>query len=979
MDNSDLFSRYAVNETDLALAGRFLHADERVWREACHVPPHLHPDYEVIIPLAGEYRCLVAARYVAARPGQIVLVRPGTWHEDHCPGRVSFRTFVFSSVLPAGSLFARDAAVPLVWTDRTGWWDALWLRARSLAADHRPWGRSLADALATEALAWLCEQAPAGSLDAGLARGLRRGALARRLEEAFLAIGGRPSGLAGLARHVGLPPRTLRARCVRELGESPSRLWLAWRLRRAHDLLVHTQATCAAIAEGLGFASAAHFSRAFRSRFGNSPAGLRAAAIGKPTAAAVKALAPLSSMVGGMDHPTDNYTLALRSAEVQQPDRDHELRLGDHLNLTLGLRDGLVTESRLEANGVVWADGPWLARFGVRDQAGRYAVSSRIRQVGDTGAPAPGAPTRRTLEFAPDWTGAFRPDVRLRLTCDWEDHRLDVAITLLSRHDAPLALEQASLCWQRAGIDGIACFPVPFGETGGRSRPLPLSEQPTNFALARDGAVLLLGTESLLLARRPRNVDQRIEVYRDGDGLGFGILGRTLAEELAEGWLAPGEERDLGAACLMAGRTGLASALRTHRAWMRQHGIGIPAGYQPPLSYCMFYEAECTWGATELCQGLETAADLGCELLYTDQGWETSFGSGLWDEARLGPCASFVAAARARGLGVGVLVALHSVETAVWGLGPAKKDRRGATRCGDAWHEVGICPANPAWQTEKTQRLVRLVDDGVGFFSFDFHNYTGSGFNPLLPDAECCDPSHGHAVPLPRWGHAQGVAAQQAAVRRARGQVLIESHDWMLAGACELPCYLHPGSCQELWGFEYMWHPLQDLLSGRIHNLYWYNLAYERPLYLHIDLRSESPHLVVFWYMASVIRHLGIGAVAGLPAERKAVIRAAIAVWKQHRDWFVHGAFDGPDPCVHVHTLPDRGAVVMVFNDQDTPTQRRLELSPVSLGVSGTARVTAIIGDAPLTWDVTRGLQAEITLPPLGVAGWRVEAHPAKT
>ena len=55
-----------------------------------------------------------------------------------------------------------------------------------------------------------------------------------------------------------------------------------------------------------------------------------------------------------------------------------------------------------------------------------------------------------------------------------------------------------------------------------------------------------------------------------------------------------------------------------------------------------------------------------------------------------------------------------------------------------------------------------------------------------------------------------------------------------------------------------MWAPMEDLLSGRAITLYYYNLAYGLPLYIHIDLRADNQNALVFWN-ASTCRHLGIG------------------------------------------------------------------------------------------------------------------------
>ena len=88
----------------------------------------------------------------------------------------------------------------------------------------------------------------------------------------------------------------------------------------------------------------------------------------------------------------------------------------------------------------------------------------------------------------------------------------------------------------------------------------------------------------------------------------------------------------------------------------------------------------------------------------------------------------------------------------------------------------------------------------------------------------------------------------------------IEAHD-RIAGEF-LPLYYQHGTenaHDELWGFEYMWDPYTDLLSGKALSLYEYNLAYDIPLYLHINSAHDSPTMLAFWWYASCCRHLGIG------------------------------------------------------------------------------------------------------------------------
>ena len=69
-----------------------------------------------------------------------------------------------------------------------------------------------------------------------------------------------------------------------------------------------------------------------------------------------------------------------------------------------------------------------------------------------------------------------------------------------------------------------------------------------------------------------------------------------------------------------------------------------------------------------------------------------------------------------------------------------------------------------------------------------------------------------------------------------------------------------------------MWDPLNDIVvtgskyitNMRAKSLYYYNLAYNIPLYLHINLKTDNANALAFWWYASTCRHLGIGGKYGV-------------------------------------------------------------------------------------------------------------------
>ena len=122
------------------------------------------------------------------------------------------------------------------------------------------------------------------------------------------------------------------------------------------------------------------------------------------------------------------------------------------------------------------------------------------------------------------------------------------------------------------------------------------------------------------------------------------------------------------------------------------------------------------------------------------------------------------------------------------------------------------------------------------------------------------------------------------------------------------------GSFDEKWGFELMWQPMEDLLSGRARSLYYYNLGCNVPIYLHIDLRGDNEHALVFWWYASACRHLGIGGTHDNPVIA-GVHRQAMQRYRRLARFYKRGDFYGVNEEVHVHVLTAENAfVVNLFN-----------------------------------------------------------------
>jgi hypothetical protein len=225
-----------------------------------------------------------------------------------------------------------------------------------------------------------------------------------------------------------------------------------------------------------------------------------------------------------------------------------------------------------------------------------------------------------------------------------------------------------------------------------------------------------------------------------------------------------------------------------------------------------------------------------------------------------------------------------------------------------------ICMGSKAYMDEAEKRLMANCADGVVYLMFD-----GTGWNGW-----CVDPRHGHPVPYLQEDHMRNCIELAKRVHSKYPKVLIEMHDMLDGGTPRrmTPVYYKYGlplSYDENWGFELMWNPMEDIKEGRGLAMYYYNLACNVPIYLHIDLRKDNEHCVMLWWFASTARHLGIGGTNKDPKTVEAQ-KAAMKYYKQFERFFKRGEFYGINEEIHLHVLPEENAfVINMFNLSDKP------------------------------------------------------------
>ncbi len=454
--------------------------------------------------------------------------------------------------------------------------------------------------------------------------------------------------------------------------------------------------------------------------------------------------------------------------------------------------------------------------------------------------------------------------------------------------------------------------------------------------------------------------------WRTGEGLSqpemvlrFGGAGRWKQgdpEEAAR--LEPGASFTFGVTRYQVVDGGWREAAYAFRRFMEAQGHCVPPGYNPPVHWNELYDNPLWWGPdsterraqfyrqADMLVEAEKAREFGCEALYLDPGWDTSFASSVWDASRLGPQEDFVKLLKEK---FGLSLALHTPLAGWSDVNAYPVEARRMNREGERLN--ALCSAAPAYIETKASRLIELSRRGAVFLMFDGSAFTG----------ECWDKSHGHALPLTRQEHCDAYRRLARMVHEACPSVLIEQHDPVVAGVNVryAPTYfLHgtAGDFDELWGYEYMWDPMSDLYSGRALSLYYVNLAYSIPIYLHIDLRKDNPNALMFWWYASTCRHLGIGGKHPDPKVWEAHKRGMRAYLRLKR-FYTQGVFYGLEEMVHAHTLPGEGRCVLnVFNLEDVELEREIRFRLADVGLAqGAARVegaTALVKGDEITLSV---------------------------
>jgi len=378
--------------------------------------------------------------------------------------------------------------------------------------------------------------------------------------------------------------------------------------------------------------------------------------------------------------------------------------------------------------------------------------------------------------------------------------------------------------------------------------------------------------------------------------------------------LKPGTSFTFGVTRIKSVHGGWKQAFYAFRDFLDRNGHSTPKGFNPHVQWNVLYDAGFAYHSkTSLVPELEKAREIGCEAIYLDPRWDTAWSSSIWAEDRLGKQKDFVRILKKeygfKGLALHTPLApwtnasTYSGEARVMN----KDGSRGQTLCGTSRQYI----------KEKTKHLRKLGKDGAFQFLYDGNWFEGG----------CYDPNHGHSIPNTRQEWLDAQLKLSRTVHETCPDVLVELHDPIIGPGVPryAPTYIlygKRGSFDELWAYEFMITPDEDLNDGRALCLYYINLACNMPIYVHTDLHRDTETALHFWWFASTCRHLGFG---GRSPKEKIwnTHKKAMKTYMHLKEFFTQGAFYGIDEMIHVHTLSKRkAAVINCFNLHDSSSVR---------------------------------------------------------
>ena len=209
---------------------------------------------------------------------------------------------------------------------------------------------------------------------------------------------------------------------------------------------------------------------------------------------------------------------------------------------------------------------------------------------------------------------------------------------------------------------------------------------------------------------------------------------------------------------------------------------------------------------SDMKQEAAKAREIGCQALYLDPGWDTSFASKIWDESRLGKMRDFSAMLRDE---YGLKLSLHTPLSG-WCNPTSYAPEINRMDAEGKRIEMSLCGASKQYVDETFRRAGPSCRRRRHLFHVRRHH----------DERRMLGPAHGHAVPSTREEHVAATNRLARMVHARHPALLIEMHDQMLGGTHlrYVPTYYGHGrgpashetnaaGFDSVWAFELMWTP----------------------------------------------------------------------------------------------------------------------------------------------------------------------------
>ena len=240
-------------------------------------PRHQHTNYEVILIDRGPYRCELNSEQVTVVDGQVLVIKPGDWHQDHLrDGQrhyvVHFRLVGAIPGEKAMPLFCEGLRPASQVCQGNYAHDMFFLRELRREAEEKALHAPAVQDSLLEALFWrIVRGLPAETLSDTFRRLPQAEAQRERIAAVFDRHLKPNPTVPELAAELGMSPRRFTTLCLQMFGQPPARFLLQIKLRRAEEMLRYQGQRVKEVSEAFGFANPYHFSRVFRRVYGRPP------------------------------------------------------------------------------------------------------------------------------------------------------------------------------------------------------------------------------------------------------------------------------------------------------------------------------------------------------------------------------------------------------------------------------------------------------------------------------------------------------------------------------------------------------------------------------------------------------------------------------------------------------------------------------------------------------------------------------------